>query len=62
MTSIVLTSVVVGGVIVQEGALEGEQARACGGCQDENPMSGLRGGDLAPRYYCLDVLIPKMQL
>jgi hypothetical protein len=45
------------GVLVLEGALEGERFRAL-----EDPTSRLRGGNLTPRYYCLDVLILRMQV
>jgi hypothetical protein len=39
-----------------QGSLEGERVRARRGCQDEDPTSGLRGGDLAPSCDCSAVL------
>jgi hypothetical protein len=43
-------------VLAREGALEGERVQVRRGHQDEGPASRLRGGDLAPRFYYLDVL------
>jgi hypothetical protein len=68
MASTVLTLVMArgvqaqGGALVLEGALDGERVRAYGGRQDEVPMSRLQGGNLAPSYCCLDVLILRMWL